>query len=51
MDKKQFVEEELEKFISENPYADTFEIAQHFLTLGIANQKRFEGQYPKYYGD
>jgi hypothetical protein len=28
------IENELEKFISENPYADTFDIALHFTTWG-----------------
>lgn len=28
------IENELEKFISENPYADTFDIALHFATWG-----------------
>lgn len=33
MSKKEFVEKELEKFISKNPNADTFEVAEHFLGL------------------
>lgn len=33
MTKKEFVEKELEKFVSKNPNADTFEVAEHFLGL------------------
>lgn len=28
------IENELEKFVSENPYADTFDIALHFAVWG-----------------
>lgn len=31
---KSDIEEELEKFVSENPYADTFEVAEHFANWG-----------------
>lgn len=33
MTEKEFVEKELEKFISKNPNADTFEVTEHFLGL------------------
>ncbi len=33
MSRDGFIEKELGKFIEENPYADTFEIAKHFLGL------------------
>lgn len=33
MSENEFVEKELEKFVSKNPYADTFEVAEHFLGL------------------
>lgn len=39
MTQKEFLEQELEKFISENPYADTFEVAEHFLNLNYKQEE------------
>ena len=31
---KEFIEKKLERFLEENPTADTFEIAEYFFSLG-----------------
>ena len=52
---KNIIETELEKFIAENPCADTMEIAEHFYNFGIKNSyaemRRRESELPPYYGN
>lgn len=47
MTKKEFVEKELEKFIDENPYADTSEIAEHFLGLTFNGEETTTPKNPE----
>lgn len=48
---KSKIEAELEKFIAENPYADTFEIAEHFAEYGIKAAHEIDNDLPPYYGN
>ena len=51
MIKKSIIEAELEKIVNENPYADTFEIAEHFAEVGAKLARESEKNLPPYYGD
>lgn len=55
------IEKEFEKFVKENPYADSLEIAKHFFLFGVKYEmdvqakakemaKEFEKNSPPYYG-
>ena len=55
---KDYIQKEFEKFVNENPYADSMELAEHFFDLGIKKEseyfekkKSLEANLPKYYGD
>ena len=55
---KNFIETAIEKFSKENPYADSFELAQYFYNLGRKDakeqetaQRDLERKMPKFYGD
>jgi hypothetical protein len=50
MDKKA-IEAELDKFLTENPNADTFEIAEHFAIVGARLAYETEQKLPPYYGN
>ena len=55
---KKQIEKEFEKFVRENPYADSIELAEHFFDLGLKMQSEYfakkkiaERNLPRYYGD
>lgn len=48
---KDIIERELEKFNTENPYADSFELAQHFAEIGAKLYRESENALPTYYGN
>ena len=48
---KDIVKKELEKFISENPNADTFEIAMHFVEVSGRLYQKANENLPRYCGD
>lgn len=58
MNEFEFSEIAFDKFIKENPTADSLEIAKHFFELGRnyeveyqKAQKELEDKLPKYYGE
>lgn len=55
---RDFIQLELDKFIKENPYADTYDIALHFYNLSTEDaekeakaRKEFVDNLPPYYGN
>lgn len=48
---KELVRTELDEFIKENPYADTFDIALHFVEVSGELYKKANAEAPRYYGD
>lgn len=48
---KELVRTELDEFIKENPYADTFDIALHFVEVSGKLNEKINNSLPRYYGD
>lgn len=55
---KETIINEFEKFLTENPYADSMELATHFFEFGIQYEKKnhktlkeIEEELPPFYGN